>query len=43
MFTPRGYTTQNGYTGFLPDGTRMSFPTMDEYNEYVRELCSDLL
>ena len=37
MFRPKGYYTSNGYVGFLPDGSRMSFPTQDEYEEYVRE------
>ena len=38
MFTPKGYYTQNGYTGFLPDGGRISFPTMGEYVDFLREL-----
>lgn len=37
MFTPKGFFTQEGYIGFLPDGTRLYFPTYDEYVEYVRE------
>lgn len=37
MFRPKGYYTSNGYVGFLPDGSRMSFPTQDEYEEYVQE------
>ena len=37
MFSPKGYYTSNGYVGFLPDGTRMMFPTRAEYVEYVRE------
>ena len=37
MFTPRGYFTQDGYIGFLPDGTKLHFPTYDEYIEYVEE------
>lgn len=37
MFTPKGYYTAQGYTGFLPDGSRMAFPTQDEYLEYVEE------
>ena len=36
MFRPKGYNTSNGYVGFLPDGSRMSFLTQDEYVEYVR-------
>jgi hypothetical protein len=27
MFIPRGYYTAQGYTGYLPDGSRMAFPT----------------
>ena len=27
MFNPKGYTTFQGYTGFLPDGRRICFPT----------------
>lgn len=38
MFNPKGYYTSQGYTGFLPDGARMSFPTQDEYLDFVREL-----
>ena len=38
MFTAKGYITSDGYVGFLPDGSRMAFPTQDEYEEYVREL-----
>jgi|GEM_PF-3237991 len=41
MFRPRGYDTQSGYTGFLPDGTRMYFPTSDEYLDYLHELYED--
>lgn len=37
MFAPKGYYTNSGYVGFLPDGTRMMFPTRAEYVEYVRE------
>ena len=37
MFIPKGYTTRQGYTGFLPDGRRMVFPTQDEYFDYIRE------
>ena len=37
MFSPKGYYTAQGYTGFLPDGSRMCFPTQDEYLEYVEE------
>ena len=38
MFHPKGYYTGQGYTGFLPDGRRMAFPTQDEYLDFVREL-----
>ncbi len=41
MFTPKGYTTHQGYTGFLPGGGRMVFPTQDEYLEYIREWSDD--
>ena len=37
MFLPKGYYTSQGYTGFLPDGSRMAFPTQDEYLDFVRE------
>ena len=37
MFAPKGYYTSNGFVGFLPDGTRMMFPTRAEYVEYVEE------
>ena len=38
MFKPRGYYTSRDYTGYLPDGSRMRFPTMSEYLEYLRDL-----
>ena len=38
MFNPKGYTTFQGYTGFLPDGRRICFPTQDEYFDYIREI-----
>jgi len=38
MFIPKGFYTSQGYTGFLPDGSRMVFPTQDEYIDYVEEL-----
>lgn len=38
MFKPRGYTTGQGFMGFMPDGSRMFFPTADEYYDYVDEL-----
>ena len=37
MFTPKGYYTADGYVGFLPDGSKLCFPTSDEYVEYLRE------
>jgi len=37
MFNPKGYYTSQGYTGFLPDGSRMAFPTQDEYLDYIEE------
>ena len=37
MFKPRGYYTSNGFLGFLPDGTRMMFPTYSEYVDYLEE------
>lgn len=37
MIAPRGFYTGNGYVGFLPDGSRMAFPTYDEYVDYLRE------
>ena len=40
MFIPKGYYTSQGYTGFLPDGSRMAFPTQEEYIDYVEELHS---
>ena len=42
MFNPKGYYTNHGYTGFLPDGRRISFPTLDEYIDYVREIADDM-
>ena len=38
MFKPKGYSTSQGYTGFLPNGRRMAFPTQDEYLEFLSEL-----
>ena len=35
MFRPKGYYTDCGYIGFLPDGRKMFFPTYDEYMDYV--------
>ena len=42
MFIPKGFYTGNAYVGFLPDGSRMTFPTSDEYADYVRELYPDV-
>ena len=41
VFKPKGYYTSQGYTGFLPDGRRMSFPTMEEYYDYIGELIDE--
>lgn len=41
MFTPKGYYTANGYTGLLPDGGRMFFPTAQEYLDYIEEMNED--
>ena len=38
MFTPRGYYTNNSYIGFMPDGSKMRFPTSMEYLEYLNDL-----
>jgi hypothetical protein len=38
MFRPGGYTTNQGFIGFMPDGSRMFFPTSDEYYDYIEEL-----
>ena len=40
MFTPKGFFTPDGYVGFLPDGTKLRFPTYDEYVEYVEEVAA---
>ena len=37
MFKPKGFYTSNGYLGFLPNGSRMVFPTYDEYMDYLEE------
>ena len=37
MFHPKGYYTSQGYTGFLPGGSRMAFPTQDEYLDYIED------
>ena len=36
-FCPKGFFTNDGYVGFLPDGRKLSFPTYDEYMEYITE------
>ena len=41
MFTPKGYYTSQGYMGYLPDGRKAFFPTMEEYMEYVEELTGE--
>jgi len=41
MFAPKGYTTGQGYTGFLPNGQRMIFPTQDEYLDFIEELTNE--
>lgn len=38
MFRPGGYTTGQGFIGFMPDGSRMFFPTAGEYYDYIEEL-----
>lgn len=38
MFRPYGYTTGQGFFGLMPDGSKMFFPTADEYYEYIEEL-----
>jgi len=38
MFRPTGYTTIQGFIGFLPDGSKMYLPTSNEYYEYVDDL-----
>lgn len=38
MFRPTGYTTNQGFIGFLPNGSKMFFPTSNEYFEYVDDL-----
>ena len=41
MFTRKGYTTCQGYIGFLPNGQKMVFPTQDEYLNFVEELTNE--
>ena len=38
VFQPKGFFTNDGYVGFLPDGRRLSFPTYAEYLEYVADM-----
>jgi hypothetical protein len=40
MFNLKGYFTSDGYVGFLPDGSRLYFPTYDEYVEYMEEVAA---
>lgn len=40
MFNLKGYFTADGYVGFLPDGSRLYFPTYDEYVEYMEEVAA---
>ena len=37
MFKPKGYYTGNSYVGFLPGGSRMSFPTQSESAEDIQD------
>ena len=34
---PKGFPIPDGYMGFVTEETLMSFPTEDEYLEYIRE------
>ena len=36
-FRPQGFFTNDGYVGFLPDGRRLSFPTYEEYLEFIAD------
>ena len=38
MYMPKGYYTGQVYVGFLPNGSRMSFPTQAEYREYIDDM-----
>ena len=38
MYMPKGYYTGQVYIGFLPNGSRMNFPTQAEYQEYIEEM-----
>lgn len=37
MAEPKGYPVPAGYIGILEDGTKMLFPTEDEYLERINE------
>ena len=37
-FQPKGFFTNDGYVGFLPDGRKLSFPTYAEYLEFVADM-----
>ena len=37
VFRPKGFFTSDGYVGFLPDGRRLSFPTYEEYLEFISD------
>ena len=36
-FKPKGFPIPGGYMGFISKDTLMSFPTEDEYLEYIEE------
>lgn len=38
MFTPRGCDTSNSCIRFMPDGSRVRFPTLQEYLKYTEYL-----
>ena len=38
MIALKGYFTSDSYIGILPDGSKMRFPTPDEYAEYMEEI-----
>ena len=38
MFRPCGYTTGQGFIGFLPNDGKMFFPTAAEYYEYIEDM-----
>lgn len=37
MSQPRGYSTQRGYVGFMPDGSWQLFETEGAYREFLFE------